>query len=648
MKLRHNSNKSPSLPVLMSQYYYYAHFICPLVILCLAILFYTCRAASLLYCGSENMYNELRVRTLCELVMNEDFYLKPSVISVLDPAGKEVLKQGLPATSANYLEALTSSQINVDLARSVFYLDCLQTTNNGEYANMWHVHGLASVLKRKIMSVYPEQNCRIRPLFHRIIIPRSAGTSSAELIIIMWTRTSDAPGKTWSPNHFAPCYSSSTPSLRSDPTLTSFLGFFPIQKPSSVSNIAVSTSSHISSSPTKKLCLTSCLSLIAATTSKPPVVTSILSHSTASSLTPCHVSSPSIKEPQLISSLSLIAASTSTPLVVTSSLSLITATPPVVTSILSHSTASSPTSCHVSSPTTKKPQLISCLSLIAATTATSPVVTSILNHSTIISPTSCHVNSPPRKKPRLTPCLSQIATTASTSPVVTSILSHSAASSPIYVSTTPKQKSFSFSSSFKSGVTVSSPSVQQPVVVGKTTTKPQCSPFPITMILSMIMDDKKHSCLIKRRQSAAAQLKSTTATPSTVNFPTLPGVSATKCTVYTTNTIHVLSTASGHRLFNTSPISTPTLSSLLPTQKSTLPPVLANSNPTTGLPNPTTLSNITSGPPSPTTPCLLISNPTSKSTQLYYTVTARILFKPCLLATQHYYPLDTKHLIGRC
>ena len=101
-----------------------------------------------MYCGSENMYNELRVRTLCELVMNEDFYPKPSEISVLDPAGKEVLKQGLPATSANYTEALTSSQINVDLARSVFYLDCLQTTNNGEYANMWHVHGLASVLEK--------------------------------------------------------------------------------------------------------------------------------------------------------------------------------------------------------------------------------------------------------------------------------------------------------------------------------------------------------------------------------------------------------------------------------------------------------------------------------------------------------------------
>ena len=46
------------------------------------------------------MHTELRVRTICELSLNEDFYLQPCITSQLDPDGarKVVSKNALVAT----------------------------------------------------------------------------------------------------------------------------------------------------------------------------------------------------------------------------------------------------------------------------------------------------------------------------------------------------------------------------------------------------------------------------------------------------------------------------------------------------------------------------------------------------------------------
>ena len=122
-------------------------------------LWLICRAASLLCCGHDEMHRELCTRIVCELVLNEDFYLQPSIIPVMDPVGSEVIKNGLPATSSSYNAAasLATNQLNIDLARIVLHMDCLQATKNGEYSKMWHIHGLASVLQKRLLSIYPEQ-----------------------------------------------------------------------------------------------------------------------------------------------------------------------------------------------------------------------------------------------------------------------------------------------------------------------------------------------------------------------------------------------------------------------------------------------------------------------------------------------------------
>ena len=151
------------------------------------------------------MHVELRVRTLCELVLNENFYLQPSIVSIFDPYGKQISKNALIATSANFDRAV--GNLDADVAKTVLQMDCLETTKSGQYSNMWHIHGLASALGRSITSIYPEKNDRVRPLIHKEVHPRIALQDGLPLII-MWTRAAQTSKResSWTPNHFVPCY----------------------------------------------------------------------------------------------------------------------------------------------------------------------------------------------------------------------------------------------------------------------------------------------------------------------------------------------------------------------------------------------------------------------------------------------------------
>ena len=157
------------------------------------------------------MHTELRVRTLCELTMNEEFYLQPRIVSILDPDGAVISKNALPGScNASSLHA-AKQNVDYDFATSVLHAECLNTTKNGSYSSMWHMYGLASVLKQPIMSVYPEHNIRFRPMLHRQCDPRqiSARSNPEAKVMIMWTIiTSTSTNKSqWTPNHFVPCFS---------------------------------------------------------------------------------------------------------------------------------------------------------------------------------------------------------------------------------------------------------------------------------------------------------------------------------------------------------------------------------------------------------------------------------------------------------
>ena len=171
-----------------------------------------CRSASILCCGKESLRIELRVRTICELVLNEAFYLQPSITSLF--AAETAGKNALVATSASFEKACANE--GTDIARMVFRLDCIATTKLDEWSNMWHVYGLASVLNTPITSIYPQVNSRVRQLFHREVHPRicDVGLQSSIPLVIMWTHLSSIPKQCvdthWSPNNFVPCFASTT------------------------------------------------------------------------------------------------------------------------------------------------------------------------------------------------------------------------------------------------------------------------------------------------------------------------------------------------------------------------------------------------------------------------------------------------------
>ena len=161
------------------------------------------------------------MRTVCELVLNENYYLQPSITSLFDIDGSIVGKNALPATSASFERACEI--VNTNIARTVLHLDCIATTKLGDWSNMFHIYGLASVLKTSITSVYPDVNKRIRQFSHRQVSPRISDNGERESIpfIIMWTHLSHIPSKNmqWSPNHFVPCFTKSVTKIY--PPLTS-------------------------------------------------------------------------------------------------------------------------------------------------------------------------------------------------------------------------------------------------------------------------------------------------------------------------------------------------------------------------------------------------------------------------------------------
>ena len=112
------------------------------------------------------MHTELRVRTVCELANNESYYLQPEIVSIMDPLSDKVkVKQVLPAN----FNTVCISTADTDFAREVYRIDCQETATDGTWC---HVHGLAYVMRRPIMSIYPEVQDRIRPSLHRNVLPR--------------------------------------------------------------------------------------------------------------------------------------------------------------------------------------------------------------------------------------------------------------------------------------------------------------------------------------------------------------------------------------------------------------------------------------------------------------------------------------------
>ena len=128
--------------------------------------------------GDTSLTTELRVRTCIEMVTNKDSYLKKHKNS------------GIKFVSPDYSEAVK---------------DC---SREGKYSSAWTIDAAATVLQRKISSVYPPVNGLLDKtvsILNTTFMPNLDNCTQTPPIFLMWTNVSPPrPGTTWIPNHFVP------------------------------------------------------------------------------------------------------------------------------------------------------------------------------------------------------------------------------------------------------------------------------------------------------------------------------------------------------------------------------------------------------------------------------------------------------------
>jgi hypothetical protein len=130
--------------------------------------------------GDESLATELRVRTVIELTAFFDSYYKEYDVSELESKCGVTYDEGIH-----------------ELA-----VDC-------GYASVWGLCGLASVIERPIVSVYPSTvngpNDILATLLNRRMKPRRNYDDNLDEMYIMWTSTSPPKsGTMWRSNHFVP------------------------------------------------------------------------------------------------------------------------------------------------------------------------------------------------------------------------------------------------------------------------------------------------------------------------------------------------------------------------------------------------------------------------------------------------------------
>ena len=94
--------------------------------------------------GDESLHEELRLRAIVELALNESYYLSDEELCDRIRA-QEWTFRGNGADSMDPVVLMT-----------VFREEVKATCNLSTYASFWHLQAIDNVLKRKIKSVYPE------------------------------------------------------------------------------------------------------------------------------------------------------------------------------------------------------------------------------------------------------------------------------------------------------------------------------------------------------------------------------------------------------------------------------------------------------------------------------------------------------------
>ena len=160
-------------------------------------------AISRIVYGNQLHTAEMRLRMTVEAVSNEDWYLEDENLAIDLPyldtertiSQKYVLFCGLQTCN------LTSD------IKTCYRGEVLRCFKAKQECALWQIHHMATVIRRPIISVFPEYNdvedqSPLRFYHNRTIIPRLEEDRQNEPVTVMWTKSS--PFSNMLANHFVP------------------------------------------------------------------------------------------------------------------------------------------------------------------------------------------------------------------------------------------------------------------------------------------------------------------------------------------------------------------------------------------------------------------------------------------------------------
>ncbi|XP_046851773.1 uncharacterized protein LOC124445109 [Xenia sp. Carnegie-2017] len=161
-------------------------------------------SVSLSLLGDDRLVPTLRILTSLELFLNAHFYCEhPCFLSAIEEHPdffKGSIKNLLPLSVS--VESLDTSASKEYLVKKEAVFNC----NDGKWSSFLCILGLSSVLKRCIVTYYPDcGQHRLKLLFNRVIQPRLHTTRVEKEIHILFCHEGDIrTGESFQPNHFVP------------------------------------------------------------------------------------------------------------------------------------------------------------------------------------------------------------------------------------------------------------------------------------------------------------------------------------------------------------------------------------------------------------------------------------------------------------
>lgn len=119
--------------------------------------------------GTEKRGAEMRVSIVTELALHQQLYLEQTYLQ----RGLDVPTTNLPMRFAMYSESyLPGLLLNATSIKTLFQNEVVNVSRDKCYIGIWQLFALSSVLKRPIVSVYPQLgNPSVRMDLNRTIFP---------------------------------------------------------------------------------------------------------------------------------------------------------------------------------------------------------------------------------------------------------------------------------------------------------------------------------------------------------------------------------------------------------------------------------------------------------------------------------------------